>query len=538
MWIPFYFRYKYSFNKKLILILLFLLLIILSSCTQADDVTKEISITIYCDNSEKIIDVPVGSTVQMVLEKSGIEIGNLDEVDPPSYTILSKPTDISVKRIREEFKVEESIIPFTRQTVRNESLPEGQELLIQPGINGVQQITYRQVIENDLELSRTLIKSVTIAEAKPEIVMVGVQTPFMAVPLQGVIAYLSAGNAWLMEDNTGNRRPLVTTGDLDGRVFSLSPDRRWLLFTRKSDKDPAERINTLWAIDIQQQKPEMVYLNGKNIIHFADWLPNTKWMVAYSTVEPRSTPPGWQANNDLIKLAIDEEGKVIQITELIPASSGGIYGWWGTNYSWSPDGKRIAYARPDSVGLVDLSNKTLVPLLDIIPLQTRSDWAWIPGIGWSTDHRVLYTTIHAPKSGLSSDEISPLFDLVAIIPEINLSIPLASQSGMFAYPVPYPNDSGQRNQVAYLQAVFPEQSESSRYRLIIMDRDGSNRNVVFPTEGKPGLSPQKIVWEPVENNTQFGLGVIYEDNLWIIRPENGEIQQITGDSSISRIDWK
>ena len=35
-----------------------------------------------------------------------------------------------------------------------------------------------------------------------------------------------------MQANTGQRRPLTFSGDLDGRVFDLSPDGQWVLFTR------------------------------------------------------------------------------------------------------------------------------------------------------------------------------------------------------------------------------------------------------------------------------------------------------------------
>jgi len=261
-------------------------------------------------------------------------------------------------------------------------------------------------------------------------------------------------------------------------------------------------------------------------------------LISYSTVEPRPTSPGWQANNDLYKVAFDEDGTILQISEIIPVNSGGIYGWWGTKYAWSSDGKRLAYARPDSVGLVNLAEGNIIPLINILPLQTRSDWAWIPGINWSSDHRVLYTTNHVTIDGSSTDETSPIFDLFALIPEADLSVTLVSQSGMFAYPVPYPYETGQWNLIAYLQAIFPNQSETSRYRLIVMDRDGSNRVIIFPEEGRTGLDPQQVVWEPGSQNTSYRLGVLYEGNLWIIGPQSGSSQQITGDGSISKIDWK
>ena len=70
---------------------------------------------------------------------------------------------------------------------------------------------------------------------------------------------------------------------------------------------------------------------------------------------------------------------------------------------------------------------------------------------------------------------------------------------MFAYPAVSPSvqlSSGERAyQVAYLQALFPAQGERSRYRLMVMDRDGSNRRALYPLEGS-GLEPQRLVCPP------------------------------------------
>jgi resuscitation-promoting factor RpfB len=521
-----------------------LVALLLSACTPAASTNQagnNIIVTIQADGGQQTIEVIPGTSVQAALTQAGFVVNNLDKLDPPSYSALSEPTTIQVIRVAETFEIEEKVVPFSHQTVRNESLPEGQTLLIQPGVNGLQQITYRFLFEDGIEFSQTVFKTETLQEAQPEIVMVGVQTPFMTVAIPGTIAYLAAGNAWVMEASTGNRRPMVTTGDLDGRVFELSPDGNWLLFTRQPEiegEDGEKQINVLQMVNTNETSPEPIRLGVENVVHYAGWVSNLPRTLAYSTVEPRPTAPGWQANNDLHRLSFNEDGRVVQDKLLVEPNSGGIYGWWGTVFSWSPDGKRVAYARPDSVGLVNTADGSLLPLLSIVPFQTRSDWAWVPGLGWSADHRVLYTVNHAPKSGLSSDETSPLFDLTALVPETELIIPMAPQSGMFAYPAPSPLYGGAREAVAYLQAVFPEQSESSRYRVIVMDRDGSNRMVVFPPEGSPGIEPQQVAWMPDRGDPTIQLALIYQGNLWLVYPDTLDSQQITGDGSINRMDWK
>ena len=108
---------------------------------------------------------------------------------------------------------------------------------------------------------------------------------------------------------------------------------------------------------------------------------------------------------------------------------------------------------------------------------------------------------------------------------------------MFAYPsISAALEQGdERNfRVAYLQALAPLQSETSGYRLAVMDRDGSNRKTLFPLEGAPGLEPQTPLWSP---DARF-LAVVYQGNLWLIDSTNATATQITGDGLIQRIDWR
>jgi resuscitation-promoting factor RpfB len=524
----------------LIIILGFALL--LSGCRSPQISQEEIQITVNVDDQNLPLSIPAGSDVEEALNISEIEITESDRITPPLYTLLAEGEEIEITRVREEFESKEEIIPFERQIVRNESLPEGETRLIQLGQNGLKEITYRSVYEDGVEVSNALVKTVTIHEAQPEITMVGVQAIFAPIPAPGVIAYLSGGNAWLMEDSTANRRPLVTTGDLDGRIFELSPNAGWLLYTRRSEKNPAEEINTLWAVSTTGRPKDPIKLGVSNVVHFAGWRPNGGTRIYYSTVEPRAAAPGWQANNDLYQVSFSA-GWSTTPKEIIEANAGGIYGWWGVDFEWSPNGQTLAYARPDGIGTINIATGEFKLLLDITELSTHSDWAWIPGIAWGGDSSTLFTVTHAPSQNLVSLEESPYFDLSAISIANESNIQLSSQTGMFAYPASSPlRPSGKERmyQIAYLQAIFPSQSESSRYRVIVMDRDGSNRRAIFPPENAQGIRPQTPVWAPEAITGQSGdfLALIYQGNLWLVDSGSGQAHQITGDGLISRIDWK
>ncbi len=512
--------------------------ILIAGCSPPQATQALMNIKVSADEQSVDLQLPAGSNVQQALDETGVALGTLDRVEPPAYTLLTEGASVRVIRVEEEFTIEQEIIPFERRLLQTESLPDQEILLAQGGENGLQEITYRHVIEDGVEVSRRPVKMVVVKEAVPEVIMVGIQTPFSHVKIPGRLVYLLGGNAWMMEESSANRRLLINTGDLDGRVFELSSDGTWLLFTRSSSED--EDINTLWVAEVIEDALEPIDLGVSNIVHFADWIPGSNSKIVFSTVEPRSTAPGWQANNDLYALSFSPTGWVSnwQAKPVLEPNSGGVYGWWGSDFVWSPDGTQLAYARPDSVGLMDFNSGILTPTLEIAPLQTGGDWAWIPGISWDPNGNLLYTVNHEPP------EDSQQFDISAIPRKGGQPLNISPQSGMFAYPITSPiqhrSTGDDTYQVAYLQAIFPSQSDTSRYRLMVMDRDGSNQRSLFPAEGEPGLEPQQAVWSPqaVDGDDNWFVAMIYQGNMWLVNTETGNAQQITGDGLTRRITWR
>ncbi len=533
--------------------------ILLTACGTAPQATQSlIRVSLAADGETIPLQLPAGSTVQQALDRASLTLNALDRTEPAAYTVLGDGAEVRLVRVSESFDTEQVVLPFEQQTLRNESLPVEKEVLIQPGQNGLQEITYRRVFEDGVEISNqpVAINSVILKEPQPEIRMIGVQTPFTPVAIPGKLYYLRDGNLWLLEESTGNRRAVLTTGDLDGRVISFSDDGGWVLFTRRSNVEG--RINTLWAgyigdpaaADTAGTPPppegrELVDLGVDNVIHFADWAPGSNTKIYFSTVEPRPTAPGWQANNDLQSLTYSTTGWTTKWVTIVEANSGGVYGWWGTNFTWNPERSLMAFARPDGIGLVDVKTGAMTTTLQVTPLQTFRDWAWVPGITWGPDGKVIYHSEHAaPASGVSAEE-SANFDLSALLLGSGSALRMVTQTGMFAYPLASPlqgPDGGLDYQIAYLQALFPEQSETSRYRLAVMDRDGSNRQLLFPDADSAGLEPQ-IHWgewspQPLPGSGHYALAVLDEGNLWVVDSTSGEATQVTGDGLTTRVIWK
>ena len=519
---------------------------LISGCSAPVATQPAISVNITADGQSVAVEMLPGSSVEQALKKANLALNDLDKVDPPLYSLVSDGDQIDVTRVTEEFEVEQESIPFEQLRQPTEFLPEGQLQLdpIQKGEPGAREITYQILYENGQEVSRKQVKSVVLKEPVPQVVLVGVLPLISHFDIPGKLAYLSNGEAWLIEGRTDNRRIVVPGGDLDGRVFSLSSDGNWLLFTRRSEEK--DQINSLWVADISADPVKEINLGVENVIHFADWVPGSNSKIVFSTVEPRATAPGWQANNDLYALSFSPSGWISRWKEkpVLEPNSGGVYGWWGMSFAWSPDGAQLAYTRPDGIGMIGYEDGIMTPTLEILPLQTGEDWAWVPGISWGADGNYLYTVNHIPEGGSQSAEESQIFDLAAVPVRQGQYVSMVPQTGMFGYPAVSPLQSGvdgeNNYQIAYLQAIFPTQSKTSPYKLVVMDRDGSNQRMLFPAEGEPGLDPQQVVWSPrrMDQPKSSTVAVLYQGNLWLVDVDTSEAHQITGDGLAGKISWK
>jgi Tol biopolymer transport system component len=506
-----------------------------SACAAPQVRAPDISVSVVADSQRRELTVAPGTTVANLLARAGIELGALDRVTPPLYSLAADGATVRVIRVVETFEVEQVAIPFQRQIVHNEALPPDETRLVQAGEEGLQEITYRVLTEDGVETSRTPLRTTLIKAAVPEILMIGSSASFGSVAIRGALAYVDGGNAWILTGDSDNRFPLVASSDLDSRVFAVSPDGQWLLYSRSD----AAKLNTLWVAATFGGDPPFS-LPVYSIAHFADWSPAEKRTIAFSTVEPVAAAPGWKAANDLRLISFDEKQNPSAEKILLAANTEGAYSWWGAAFAWSPDGTRLAYARPDEIGWISAVGGSRHPLLEIAPYHTLADWVWLPPIRWTPDGAFLLTLRHGDPLGNEVPGESPVFDLIALPASGGPPIALQTQAGMFAAPAPGPLTDRAYEQgynVAFFQAVRPLESDRSKYRLMVADRDGSNLTAVFPSEGEPGLSAAEagaVEWSP--DGTQLAL--IYEGNLWIIDLAARQGQQLTGDGQVTAIDWK
>jgi hypothetical protein len=520
------------FRKLTILVSFFLL----TGCQQIDKPSLDnINVRLIHDKVRKTVGTNSADVKDLLLEQ-GLELGPLDLVSPSQSTLLTDGMDVTITRVEEQLQNEEIVVQFEKQVVRNDGLPVGESRLLQTGTSGLEKITYRIVTENGVIASKSILQRTMMKQPVDEIIMVGSQASYTVVPIKGSLAYIASGNAWVMSKSSGIRQPLTVSGVLDGRIFELSNDSRFVLYSGKPDQKNMETtFNELWVVSTDSSSSEPLTLKVENVL-WAAWSPTDNFTIAYSTGEPRKTAPGWQAHNDLHIATFNEVDTEVEHITILEPSAGGSYGWYGMQFAWAPDGTRIAYAQADRIGTINLSGSTdpvKEQLTSFSHYQTWTDWVWIPALTWSPDSKFLYTVSHGDPIGLELPEDSQIFNVSALAQDGSFQATLAERTGIWSNPVVSPMTST-GFQVAFLQANNPLQSVNSGYTLSVMEQDGSNVKDIFPILGETALKPQNVSWSP--SGKQIAL--IHKGNLWIVGNESSVSQQLTSDGQTSKPSWE
>jgi hypothetical protein len=515
------------------------IILVIAGCT-TDEPTIYL-VRLQVDGTEYIYQHPEPITVDRFLRDANVELSDLDRVYPELWTQISDEMRITVVRVSEEEYCEDEEIPFREQTQYAEGIQQAQT--VQFGQNGLEEVCYRVMVENGVRQQAQQIRRRTIREPVDEIVFISPSTELDPVAVSGTLLYISNGNAWIIRGDSSRRRPLTTTGDLDGRVFAVSSDGRQLLFTRRTQDEAT--FNRLWYIpNTLVPTPEVIQLLPQDVL-YADWVPSRPNTFSYSTAERQQSSPGWRAFNDLWIMSINPDtGAQIRIELILDQSSGGIAGWWGTDYEWSPDGTRLVWIRADGIGLVDLQEGELgSPLLRYEYFSPPAqDWSWRTTVSWSPQSDILLTTTHGAPVGNEPASSSPVFNISMVSADGQYSADVVQRVGIWSTPRFSPTTVNQQTNavdgaIAYLQARQWDASINGEYDLVVADRDGSNARVIFPQRTQAGLRADQFAQDFTWSYEGGRIAFIYQGNLWLIDTATGTSYQITQDGRASKPVW-
>jgi hypothetical protein len=489
---------------------------------------EQVLVNLTSDGETRELLLPQGSTVRDALRSASVTLAELDRVRPPETSLLLSGMPITVTRVIQTTEIVTQTKPYpTGQTIPDYALKPGESQIAQAGRNGEITMRYRLTYEDGELVSRVEVGQDETATPVPEIIRKGPSKDFNQIIVPGTLVYMSNNNAYVIRDIMGNRRALTTNSDLDGHVFSLSTDGRWLLYTRAN----TSTVNSLWLVDTALALPEPQALKIDGVL-WADFSPDGK-SLAYSRAEPAPGVPEWKALNDLTLVPFDN-GKLGKPKQILKPSAVAPYAWWGTNFAWSPTGTVLAYANAAEIGVISPTAKITrtLPITNFTAYNTRSNYAWVPTLSWSPDGQFLVTQIHTPSGDSEADEDSPAFDVVALQVSGTLQTPLVAVAGMWATPHWLGTAPG-NSQIIFGKAETPGASMTSRYFLNVVDRDGSNQRQIYPEKGQLGI--RGLVNFAVAPDGRSIL-VVNQGDLYQV-DLTGEPQQLTADGSISLPRW-
>ena len=495
-------------------------------------------VTIIADG-ETVRLMTTATTVREALAEAGIALNPADEVDPPGATALPTAANsgeytITVVRVTETFETVPETIPFERRIVRTADMsPDDPPRIVQAGTPGLREVSLRIVYRDGLEAQRWPTEVTIIEPPVHEIVMIGVGADATAMPLSGRLAYIDDGRAILLEGATDAPRQIAIDGALDGRVFQLSPDGDFLLFTITREDAAGAFRNELQVIataEAAQAQP----LQIENVL-WAGWDPAaTPPRIAYTTARSTTQPPGWEATNDLWLLTLSAAGQQaapVRLLETYPAT----LGWWGGDYVWSPDGGRLAYALADEIGLLDIPPAEVITGQDFTGLaepartvlhtftayDSGGDWAWLPALNWSADGRSLTFTAYVAENDR--------FDLRQIDTTTGENTLLVEGVGIWSAVAWSP---AANTQLATLRAIDANAGVDSGYALWLADSQDNSGQRHFPPEGESGdfaRATNSLAWGPQGNALAF----IFDDALHVLDVITGDVFRAGLDDTVS-----
>ncbi len=501
------------------------LMLLLAGCVTLPRAPRHV--TLVVDGTQRQIETEAPD-VRSLLSQAQVTLSGLDRVSPPETASLQDGMTVKVTRVLQYTETFTEPLPFGRRTVRDATLPEGETRLLESGRPGVLSRVYRITEEDGRETERTLISEQITRPPQDEVRLIGTKQQVRTVPLAGTLAYLSHQDAWVMRGSNRSPRRLTALGDLNGQVFSLSPDGTKLLFTRAVTTGDA--INSLWFVLTTEAHPEVHPLSLDNVL-WADWSPDGVHL-AWTTAEVNEQPPGWRGQNDLWVAVLSARDILISKQLLLAPTAGGGYGWWGTRYAWSPNGKSLAYSTPESVGVVSLRERKRVPLLTFPPYRTQSDWAWNPAVAWDAQGTFLATVRHssAPDGGDPGD--SPVFDLWVLAANGIISAEMASEVGMWAAPRYAPDGET----LLFGRASVPYQSDLGPYTLCLQDRDGSNTHCLASGDEDSTLAIESPTW--LWSPDGESLAFVQRGDIFLLLLADESLLPLSDDGGILRLSWR
>ncbi|WP_370180811.1 transglycosylase family protein [Rhodococcus wratislaviensis] len=146
-------------------------------------------------------------TVGEFLAAHGAPLEQADTVVPASDTPLTEGMDVTVTRDRTETKVETLPLAPEEQRIEDPTMNKSRTVLENPGVPGVQDVTFAVNTVNGKEVGRNQVSATVTTPAQPKVIRVGAKPGTEVPPVENgsvwdALAQCEATGNWAI--NTGN----------------------------------------------------------------------------------------------------------------------------------------------------------------------------------------------------------------------------------------------------------------------------------------------------------------------------------------------
>jgi len=138
----------------------------------AEPVFRANQVTIFVDGDVRRATV-LGSTVAAALEEAGVKLGEVDRVTPALDAPLEDQTEITIARVTTEEAVVYKRLGFREVRRPSASANRGVTRVLQPGREGRQAQHFAVVLEDGVEVARTLVRTEVLQPQVDRIVEYG-----------------------------------------------------------------------------------------------------------------------------------------------------------------------------------------------------------------------------------------------------------------------------------------------------------------------------------------------------------------------------
>jgi uncharacterized protein YabE (DUF348 family) len=135
-------------------------------------VERTIPVCIIVDGTEKDCWV-VAESVEQAVRDAGIELGDLDRVEPAAGTKIAAEMIIAVIRVHQDFSTIEENVAYSTIRRDDPKMNHGEAKVVQEGEDGRISKTYLLTYENGVEISKELVDQRTILKPVSRVIHIG-----------------------------------------------------------------------------------------------------------------------------------------------------------------------------------------------------------------------------------------------------------------------------------------------------------------------------------------------------------------------------